>query len=788
MKPTGFNIKIGYCIFILMLLILIPGWLLAEEDSGIGVYEQMRAHLFSSQPIMVPAEGITITRENATWVLESGTLRLMKPTDDGKITGLVFEGQGRFKMTIPHWVELEQIRRCSGNKNIQHVDEPIVKLVLRTPEPFLNDLITVPANTQYSPNSLVEDRHKIWLKLGQEDVDARVTAGLLNPGDEYLRVAMKTGGFGWITYLFDKYLIEEIQLRKYRRKYEFMETWVSLDRKSQRLASGAPSAVNDDLIDITHQEIEADLTRVKLTFGGWSSANAGFKSWITFKPLQDKVGMVEFIMRANSHVIAVRNKAGDPLKFIRQKVKNNVLSNKDDLYTPSFWVKLDKPAAKDSVIEIAVIYEMPIRDYVSGGTWYPGMMDHMTNFNDRHTVRLTARMKPGLEIRAAGKQVREDKMGAHKINVWESDGEVDIYGFTLAREFREKRVKVEGVPEVISFCNENVRTSGSIVRNVAVDITNAMQFYKSFYGVEFPDKPVWATAIESGHGQAFDSFIHFSLFTFLSEHPGASELFRAHETAHLIWGHMIGWKTYRDQWLSEAFSEYSAMLFIQAVMPKKKHFNNILEAYTNELLGSIKVMFSKYVRPWKMMMTKKNREKLGPIGVGFRAAVADVPIGYQIQIYHKGPLVLHMIRMMMFNTTGNGNLFRNVLKDFLHTYKGKLASTGDFKGILEKWTKQDWTWFFNQWIYGTAIPTYSWNYKTGKKTNGKYPATVTVKQTNVPDGFKMPVPLRVLFKDGKSRQFMLPVNKPEQTFNMSFPKKIKKMYFNENHSVLARVK
>jgi Peptidase family M1 domain len=776
-----------FCICLLMLSCLPPQWLVAETN--IPQYEQLRQYRFSTQAIAIPANGITFERENATWFLKSGTVRLMEPTADGKVTGLVFEGKGRFKMTIPHWVERQQLQRCSRRQDYNHVDEAFDKLLIRTPEPFLKDLFTLPTGTQYKPNNLVSGRHKMWLKLGKEDVDARVTAGLFNPGDEYLRVEMKTSGFGWLTYVFDKYLIEEIQLRKYRRKYEFMEIWVSLDRQSQRLDSGAPSATQVSLIDITHQEIDANLTNIKLSFGVWKMANAGFKTTVSFRALQDNVRMVQLMLHPNSHIIAVRSAGGDVLPFIRRRVKNNLLTKLDNHYPFSFWVLLDKPCVKGAVTDIIVIYEMGIRDFVSGASWYPTLMDNMTNFNDQQTVRLTARMKPGLEIRAVGKRIRESRRGRDKISVWQSDGEVDIYGFTLAKEFREARVKIEGLPEVVSFCNEHVRTSASMVRNVAVDITNAMQFYKSFFDVQFPDKPVWATAIESGHGQTFDSFLHFSLYTFLSEHPGASELFRAHETAHLLWGHMVGWKTYRDQWLSEAFSEYSAMLFIQAVMPKKKHFSNILEAYKSELLGSIKVMFSKYVRPWKMMMSKRNRDKLGPIGVGFRAAVADVPMGYQIQIYHKGPLVLHMIRMMMYNATGNNTLFRNVLKDFLHTYKGKLASTGDFKGIIEKWTKQDWSWFFNQWVYGTAIPTYSWNYSAKKdKSNGKYNVLVTVKQKNVPPGFKMPVPMRVLFKDGKSRLFVLPINKSEQSFNMTFPKKIKKMLFNENHSVLAKVK
>ena len=37
--------------------------------------------------------------------------------------------------------------------------------------------------------------------------------------------------------------------------------------------------------------------------------------------------------------------------------------------------------------------------------------------------------------------------------------------------------------------------------------------------------------------------------------------FFAHETAHQWWGHIVLWRSYRDQWLSEGFAEYSGLLY-----------------------------------------------------------------------------------------------------------------------------------------------------------------------------------------------------------------------------------
>ena len=35
----------------------------------------------------------------------------------------------------------------------------------------------------------------------------------------------------------------------------------------------------------------------------------------------------------------------------------------------------------------------------------------------------------------------------------------------------------------------------------------------------------------------------------------------SHETAHQWWGNIVAWRSYRDQWLSEGFAEYSGVLY-----------------------------------------------------------------------------------------------------------------------------------------------------------------------------------------------------------------------------------
>ena len=47
--------------------------------------------------------------------------------------------------------------------------------------------------------------------------------------------------------------------------------------------------------------------------------------------------------------------------------------------------------------------------------------------------------------------------------------------------------------------------------------------------------------------------------------------FIAHETAHQWWGNIVAWRSYRDQWLSEGFAEYSGMLYAAKRDKKTRH-------------------------------------------------------------------------------------------------------------------------------------------------------------------------------------------------------------------------
>ena len=57
-----------------------------------------------------------------------------------------------------------------------------------------------------------------------------------------------------------------------------------------------------------------------------------------------------------------------------------------------------------------------------------------------------------------------------------------------------------------------------------------------------------------------------------------------HEIAHQWWGHMVGWKSYHDQWMSEGFAEFSASLFIQQITRDEKKYKEFWDERRDRII------------------------------------------------------------------------------------------------------------------------------------------------------------------------------------------------------------
>ena len=231
------------------------------------------------------------------------------------------------------------------------------------------------------------------------------------------------------------------------------------------------------------------------------------------------------------------------------------------------------------------------------------------------------------------------------------------------------------------------------------------------------------------------------------------------------------------------------MMFVQASLEDgPRLFRDALKAYNDELIGSMSSAFGAFSRPGLAIMNKAAMRRIGPIGHGYRAGTVEAPAAYQSMAYSKGALVLHMLRTILNAMTGGEDAFTGVLRDFVARHRGGSASTADFERVLSERVPADWSWFFDQWVYGTHIPTYDWSYSVERASGGKWTLELEVEQTDVPPGFRSPIPVRADFGGGRSGQLMVIMDQPRKTFSLTLPAKPKKVILNPDFGILAKMR
>jgi aminopeptidase N len=159
-----------------------------------------------------------------------------------------------------------------------------------------------------------------------------------------------------------------------------------------------------------------------------------------------------------------------------------------------------------------------------------------------------------------------------------------------------------------------------------------------------------------------------------------------------------------------------------------------------------------------------------------------------------------MIRMMMWSPKTGDDAFKETMQDFVKTYSGKSATTENFKAIVEKHMTPDMLgiaddrpsmdWFFNEYVYGTALPAYKFDYTFDSSPDGKVLFSFKLVQSGVDESFRMPVPLYIELNDGRVvpiARIRMAGNMTEQEDKVALPlkEKPKRALINYFNDVLA---
>ncbi len=738
----------------------------------------------------LPADGASLAHEDASWRLESGEVRLQEPTAEGLVTGLVFEGRGRFRMTIADPWELVQLRRFAGEEDLEELDEAFTKLVLRTADPGMLEGLPAAAGP-FKTHPLARERHDFWLRIRRLDADARVTSALLNPGEEFLRVDVKTERFGWLTYDYTSRRHEEIRLEHFNKRYSFLEQWLSLDTRAERRASGRPGDFEGREIDIRHADIVASLLRLGKDPGTSETSrfttNGDFTVRVDFQTARGGLRALQFYLHPFAEVRSVKDEAGAELPFLRDQIgkRSGVLDNR--LYDHSLIVLMPEAVAAGEPRTLEFEYEFEVRNFMPGRAWYPGVDTIDTALRDLHTARLEVTTRERYDVRAMGRLEDERAENGLVTRSWRIDSPVKMATFASARRVVESRLERGELPEIVVFSTPVGSGSEERLDEIAAEVQRAIGFFERKLGVELPAERIQTTLIQGSHGQAFDGFLHLSEEAAFRDRTGPVELFIAHEVAHQWAGHLIGWGSYRDQWLSEGLAQYLALLYMRDNVERGDElFLEAIQAHADEITGSIKSRFSPFSRGQLPLDNKLAARRVGPIGHGYRAVVGEAPGGYLTQSYRKGALVLHMLHTLIESREGHDRGFFALLNDFLVANRGRYPTTEDFAAAVERHVGSEWDWFFEQWVYGADVPTYEWRARIRDDADGGYRVELDVAQKDA--DFSMRVPVRLQYAGGEEEDLQVVVDRPDQTLTLDVDRRPRKVIFNPDNAVLAKTR
>lgn len=388
-------------------------------------------------------------------------------------------------------------------------------------------------------------------------------------------------------------------------------------------------------------------------------------------------------------------------------------------------------------------YEGQFHYPVSTETWYP-----RHGYLSRSRFDLTFLHKEKTLVASVGKRTREEPNGKDMITEWVSEDPVSIVCFAVGPFERHADTLAVGDKKVPVEFYSLPSSYGAVKEDfVVAELTNGLNFFSHLFG-DYPYTRLGAVYFPSNFGQGFPTFI-------LLPEEGAASLrhfsFISHEISHQWWGDLVAWRSYRDQWLSEGFAEYSAALYASRRDNPKR------------ALDLVKDMRRVLQQPpvTDTGIAKGKLYEVGPLVMGHRLSSRRSGGAYTALVYNKGGLTLRMLHFLFSDpATGNDDDFYRMMKNFVAANRNQAATTESFFAAASQpfaqtpigrrygFTSLDW--FVQQWVYETGIPSYRLDYEVQPRPEGGVVVSGTIHQEGVAENWVMPLPIVFDFGGGKA--------------------------------------
>jgi Peptidase family M1 domain len=758
-----------------------PGHTQTQYDS---VFDQLKALAPASSRAAVKA--LVLRRDVMELRLDSGFAYVLTPVA-GRTVGIAFLGSGSLSFEPPIGVEQYNVRRVFGDST---VSGPITAAVFifadSTGEELRHRLSFATTESARSGDvgDAVGDAIDFLVDGHTHTADPSLLAAVLNhETTAFFSAYIKRAHGESVMIQYDPEQVEQVAL--YRRGHmvgQRIETVCQFPRIQDMAANVPITSVEPEALTVAGYDIDATIDN-----------NYKFAARTIMRVVARRDGQqwAPLLLYSELHVdSATTGSAGDqPLTTYRR-----------DRQT-AMWVRFDKPLMRGDTAIVRLAYHGRLIEFGSAmeeflPPWWDQsrrqiapVMDSWAFIKETETwypryslaaprsfpVSLTFHTPAKLKFATIGRLVSADTVNDVMTTHWISELPTDQVSFNIG-QFEEFDIRDPRIPPVtVHFNTEAHRAMSRLLphisrpeEQVGADVANSLAFFTKMFGPALFHEYT-ATEIPYFHGQAFPGMIHLSWWTFMGlSSEGTEEVFRAHEMAHQWWGIGVEPASYRDAWLSEGFAEFAGMWYMQTILHDNEKYLKRLRRSRDEI--------------------RRQRGKAAPIGLGWRAAESWRG-NYALTTYQKGAWVLQMLRNMMLDPRTMGEeRFQAMMRDFYQTYRGKRATTLDFQHAVERHIGQPMDWFFDEWVYGTDVPTYTFAWKATPDSGGKtYTARVRVRQTDVPDNFGMYVPLLIKFDEGEALVRIL-VRGPSTEGVVHLPAEPRSMELNPLESVLADVK
>jgi hypothetical protein len=208
-----------------------------------------------------------------------------------------------------------------------------------------------------------------------------------------------------------------------------------------------------------------------------------------------------------------------------------------------------------------------------------------------------------------------------------------------------------------------------------------------------------------------------------------------HELSHQWWGDLVTCKTWHDIWLNEGFASYTEALY-QEWKYGAGSYRNYMNSMAYKGGGTVYVYDTTNV------------------GLIFNGSLS----------YDKGAWVVHMLRGVMGDP-----VFFATLAEYRNQFADSSATTQEFRAVCEQVSGLNLEQFFNDWLYGSNCPLYTYGYYSYPEGGG-FHARVKVEQHQAtqPPVFDMPIDLRFT-SDVQSSTVTVSNNQRAQWFDINLP-------------------